>query len=286
MTAGKAPARDFLGRIRSAAVHLLPRRALAEVRRRRMERRYARFPSRVVTRDYAGEPLRLRIADPVGEAWYDCDWTEPPEVALLRQGRLRPGATVFDLGAHQGVVALLLARVVGPDGCVVAVEASGHEVEIARENLALNGDPRVELVHAAVAARPGVIQFGLDGEVARPGGEWPTVELEAVTVDLLAERHGAPDVLFIDVEGFEREALQGARDVLASRPDAFVEVHGAEALGRFGASVADVLEYFPAADYEVYAGSPGRAFEPLERSSPPQERFFLVALARGPVTGS
>ncbi len=60
----------------------------------------------------------------MAEGWYDHDWVDVMnEITLLRKSRLKVGARVFDIGAHQAVVALLLSRTVGPTGEVIAVEA-------------------------------------------------------------------------------------------------------------------------------------------------------------------
>jgi hypothetical protein len=76
------------------------------------------FRPRVVEHRYGDSVLRVYLADSVAQAWYDHDWSEAdmPEIAALRTSRLREGALVFDIGAHQGVVALMLAREVGPTG--------------------------------------------------------------------------------------------------------------------------------------------------------------------------
>src|SRR5437868_6156695 len=96
----------------------------------RLRRRLAGYRPRRVRHTYGGTPLEIELADPLGAAWYDRDWPALPEIELLSRHRLRPGARVFDLGAHQGVVALMLAQAVGPDGQVVAVEASPHNVAV------------------------------------------------------------------------------------------------------------------------------------------------------------
>src|SRR5271167_4070744 len=59
----------------------------------------------------------------------------------------------------------------------------------------------------------------------RTRGPLEMTSVPAFSVDDLARTHGTPGVLFIDVKGFECEALRGARETLSSAPDLFVEVH-------------------------------------------------------------
>src|SRR5829696_6377206 len=98
----------------------------------------ARYRDRQVRHIYGGVSLNIHLADPLAEGWYDRDWPELPEIALLRRHKLKPGARVFDLGAHQGVVALMLAKEVGPKGLVVAVEGYTHNAAICLKNKNLN----------------------------------------------------------------------------------------------------------------------------------------------------
>jgi tRNA A58 N-methylase Trm61 len=59
-------------------------------------------------------------------------------VAELAGSRLKAGARVFDLGAHQAVVALMLSQLVGHEGEVIALEAERHNFEVAERNRKLN----------------------------------------------------------------------------------------------------------------------------------------------------
>ncbi|MDQ3730107.1 MAG: hypothetical protein M3355_11040 [Actinomycetota bacterium] len=70
----------------------------------RLER--AHFAERIVSHRYGGHSLQIIVGSPYGER-YDRDWAELPEIALLKEHRLRPGALVFNLGANHGVVALM-----------------------------------------------------------------------------------------------------------------------------------------------------------------------------------
>jgi len=201
---------------------------------------------RKVRHTFGGFPLEILLNDELGARWYDHDWPELPEIALLKQHQLRPGACVFNLGAHQGVVALMLANAVGPQGKVVAAEAISYNVRIAEINRALNHAMRLNAIHVAVADRCGVLAFdeGLVGQVDDGSALRSKVEVPARTIDDLAGEFGPPDVLFIDVEGYECHALRGAEQTLRSRPDCFVEVHVGTGLEKFGGSVGEILSFF------------------------------------------
>jgi FkbM family methyltransferase len=233
-----------------------------------------------VRRNYAGTPLDVLIADPLGRGWYDHDWGTQVELDLLRRHALRPGATVFDLGAHHGVVALMLGAIVSPGGRVIALEAEPFNASIARENASRNPQYRVEVLNAAISDQAGELVFTRDGHVA--ADDDVGIRVPCFTIDDLATKYGRPDVIFVDVEGFECQALRGASRTLATRPDCFVEVHVGKGLERFG-SVTEVLSHFPEAHYERWASpiDANPALVPYDASLPfVRERFMLVAIAR------
>ena len=125
------------------------------------------FRERKVTHVYGGFPLSVWLTDPLAQGWYDADWKELPEIALLKTARLKNGARVFDLGAHQCVVAMMLSRIVGTEGQVVALEANPHNAEIGERNRVLNDIAQLKVVHGAAAKDSGTIDFGkgLNGAV-------------------------------------------------------------------------------------------------------------------------
>jgi FkbM family methyltransferase len=229
--------------IKRAVRSALPGGIYRLIRQRRVRAQIGRYRTRRVAHSYAGHQLDIVLRDPLAEAWYDHDWGRQPEIDALTEGRLRPGATVFDLGAHQGVVALVLARVVSPGGRVVAVEAERHNAEVAEENRLLNGDANLAVLHAAVAEQSGIVYFseGLNGSV-QPGGRTGKVAVPAVTVDELARQFGPPDVVIIDVEGSEGPALRGSPATLAAgRTEFLVELHDGAALSQAGTTAEEVV---------------------------------------------
>ena len=274
---------------RAAVRAVLPRRVSdaifqAFLRRRAVRRSIEDFDAREIEREFCGHRLRICVEDPVAEWWYGDGWPLLPEIAELQRGALRPGALVFDAGMHQGVLAMVLARIVGPRGRVVGVEPEPHNARVARRNLALNGVDNVEIVQAAVADEPGTLFFeeNIGGRVV--GTARGSIEVQAVTIDALAARHGDPDVVFVDVEGAEAAVVAGAgRTLERGRATWFVEVHQGlgleppgwpdpvEVVSQFSPERFDVLVAVEAATYgdEHVFESPGAAL--------PEGRFFLIA---------
>ena len=133
------------------------------------------------------------------------------------------------------------------------------------------------------AAESGTLSFHtLDGRLERSGNSGPgVIEVPAVSVDDLTAQHGPPDVLFVDIEGAEGEALRGAASTLATTPDCFVEVH-VEWLGAWGDTVDAILNFFEKNRYDRFVASEGEPeFTRLENAAHLLgQRFFLVAIAK------
>jgi FkbM family methyltransferase len=227
------------------------------------------------------------LVDYDGESWFDKDYDDGAfaEIALLKQHKLVAGAKVFNAGANQCLQAMMMAREVEPGGVIYAVEPNSHNAQAGRRNCELNSIHNVRVVEAAVSSTPGQLWFnrGMNGHVASNRHEVGARQVNVVTIDGLSAEFGPPDVLYIDVEGFECEVLEGAsRTLEAHAPDCFVEVHLQMGLERYGGSIATVLSYFPNSRYELYFGNGDDGlYRQVESDSVlPQKRFYLVALSR------
>jgi FkbM family methyltransferase len=277
---------------------LLPPVIRRRIQRWRIDRLVRGFDRRVVRHRYVGVDLAVEIADPVGACWYDRDWVafEPDrlvdhelesvgglEFDLLARYGLRPGARVFDLGAHQGVVGLILGHRVGAGGEVVLIEPDPHNFAQCRRNIELNAMPWVVAHQAAAADREGTLSFSRGGHVAELSDYGGTFTVEAVTVDGLARRFGRPDVVFVDVEGFECRVLAGAAATRASAVDWFVEVHVGCGLEAARGSADEALAFFPAERYErfVHKEDDSLAVALADASRDVfRSRFYLTAVVR------
>ncbi|MGH6825803.1 FkbM family methyltransferase [Methyloceanibacter sp.] len=234
------------------------------------------FSKEIVSHRYGPHRLRMHIHDRVAKEWYDMDWELPHEIAFLERHGLDQGALVFDLGAHQCLIAMMLAKQVTPNGRVIAVEANRHNVDVALRNIALNRVDNVTVTHAMISNRAGRDRAATSFN-SRHGASAIAGDLvDTLTIDDMSERLGWPRVVFMDIEGFEIEALKGAAETLRHPCTWYVELHGDDTLERYGSANRDALQFFPPDRFTAYlCREDGLAFHPLA-GDPPAERCFLV----------
>lgn len=159
------------------------------------------------------------------------------EAAAYLSQRVKPGMVSFDVGANVGAYVLQLAHWSAPGGQVIAFEPNSGAREVLARHIAWNGiESRVTVAPLAVSAQPGenvLYAEGADGmsrlAEANRGlrGNAVEVVVPVTSIDTWCREHGIwPDVLLLDIEGFEIEALRGAREAIArKRPILVVEMH-------------------------------------------------------------
>ncbi len=152
---------------------------------------------------------------------------------------VRGGDVVYDIGANIGLYSAFLARAVGEAGAVIAFEPERRCFERCRENLALNSLHNVRQFDCALGNQEQEIALVVDEtpssgvhRVLRGANGNVEARLQPALM-VLGDRFIAreslpiPNVLKIDVEGFEEEVLLGLSDTLA-HPQCrvvFCEVH-------------------------------------------------------------
>jgi FkbM family methyltransferase len=161
----------------------------------------------------------------------------------------------LDVGACHGLFSLAFTQ--GRPGAeAVAVEPSPLAWEVLESNLRRNAGARVTPVQAAVGASPGrlTMRYSWHHLEASPeaDGDPAAIEIPLRTVDLLCAELGfRPDLMKVDVEGYELAALRGARGVLAeNRPLLFLEIHP-DRIVELGGSLRDLSELLTGLGYQV-----------------------------------
>ena len=151
--------------------------------------------------------------------------TYEPKIQDLILRTLKPGAVFIDVGANIGTFTIPAAKRVGSSGRVVAIEAAPEVFSTLKKNAAANGVNNIELICAAAAASDDnsefypapVDHFGMGSRAPQFNAEPITVR--SVTLDSLVQNFSlsSVDLIKIDVEGFEIDALKGAARLLERR---------------------------------------------------------------------
>lgn len=186
---------------------------------------------------------KLGVLRPMVRAWrrlMQSGYEDRFDAALLAE--VREGDVVWDIGANVGIYTLKFSEAVGPTGRVVAFEPSPDPIEMLRASTADRGN--VEIMTVALSDQPGEAQFFSSTTGYSPSdGLRPRHDSDRMTVVPVRRGDdyragGAPTVIKIDVEGFEREVLKGMPETLRD-PNLralFVEVHFQDSADRGAAS--------------------------------------------------
>jgi FkbM family methyltransferase len=156
------------------------------------------------------------------------------------------GWTTWDCGTYIGFYTLVFARRVGPTGRVVAIEPDSRNLMRTKENVALNQLTNVEFINAAIGAPVGHVEFVVDEGTnshlpgtyagrpemedvwnARDEGKART-RVECISLDqaLLEKGLPQPDLIKLDIEGAEKDALKHAEHIFMQvRPLLLLELH-------------------------------------------------------------
>jgi FkbM family methyltransferase len=165
-----------------------------------------------------------------------------PAVAAALERLVRPGWTCLDVGAHVGYFTLLLARLVGEEGKILAFEATPENARLLARNVRLNKlEGRVMVENLAVADRSaeldlyparsgGSTEWTLDSEFASREDRVPiarrAVPVRAVALDDYFPAGTPVELVKMDIEGGEARALPGMRRLLRdARPIVLLEFH-------------------------------------------------------------
>lgn len=161
---------------------------------------------------------------------------------------IKSGQVVYDVGAHVGYYSLLAATRVGREGHVWAFEPVPENFAFLQRHIELNRIPNITCMQTAIARSSGTTYFRMGG--TRSTGKLSSqgeLAVAALCLDDLVSACSAPlpNVIKLDIEGAELDALQGARNLLlASHPKLYVATHS-ESLHR------DCIEYLAGMKYEV-----------------------------------
>lgn len=161
-------------------------------------------------------------------------WEQTMQDIFLRF--IKQGDSVYDLGAHQGFLAMLASRLINGEGKVYAFEPLPSNFNRMEENIQRNAIKNCVLYNVAVSDSSKLVKFSSSQEdvsntyiKSSPAFQSKSfVEVKAVSLDELLEKNELtpPDFIKIDVEGAELDVLKGAAKILkVHSPILYLETH-------------------------------------------------------------
>jgi FkbM family methyltransferase len=161
--------------------------------------------------------VRMRFAHYPYLAFHDIE-------GYLYGGRWKPqdGMTVLDVGGCRGEYAIYASKRVGPTGKVLLLEPDPTNIELAKKNIRLNGNPsNIEIIPAGLWSERGTVSFAAgyadtssivslaESPPSEPGRvmDIPTESLASLVERYKLERM---DMVKMDIEGAELQAVAGA----------------------------------------------------------------------------
>jgi FkbM family methyltransferase len=165
--------------------------------------------------------------------WNGCAF----DLQLVAEANIKPGMTIWDIGANLGIFSFLSAYKAGRNGRVFALEADTKYADIIHRSSRLlsNKYAPVKVLCAAISDTHGFKTLGISkkgharSKLVESRKETSffesTKQCMSVTGDDLLAYWGKPDFIKIDIEGAEVAALNGcSRVLLEARPSLYIEV--------------------------------------------------------------
>jgi FkbM family methyltransferase len=193
-------------------------------------------------------------------------WSAPSAEERFLETLDLSGQTVYDVGGYEGVITLFFARRVGPHGRVITFEPNPRNLRKIEENVRLNGFTHVTIKPLALGSAPGratlvfpadeTARGSLESHIADDIRKETGAQTADVDVDTLDNQLAAglprPDFVKLDVEGVERDVLEGMRTVIAAhRPRLYIEIHGADPARKLD-NVTSVAQFLWSCGYNVH----------------------------------
>lgn len=220
---------------------------------------HRRLRSRI-TADAVPVQGHMMVLDPIDSLEVRTHEVYEPLETHVVASHVFPGDVVLDVGAHIGYYTLLLARLVGPSGEVLAFEPDPDNFALLERNVRLNGYSTVRCVNAAAADRTG--RTDLYRSTTNPGDhriyaseeERDSLSVRCLRLDEFLDGRGrGVDFMKMDVQGAELAVLRGMEETLRRSPRmGIVAELWPYGLRTFGAEPASLLAFLEGQGLALY----------------------------------
>jgi FkbM family methyltransferase len=183
---------------------------------------------------------------------------------------LKEGDVYVDVGANIGTLALCASQIVGNTGKVIAIEAHPRTYTYLSKNIFLNNFTNIRQLNFAAGNKEGTLIFSdinSDDQNKVIVGSENGIKVPVTTLNLFMEKENEIKLIKIDVEGFEKFVIEGAREILKKTNMVFFESWD-QHFNTYGYTVAEVISLLESMNFIVYKveGKKRIIVSPLHRS--------------------
>jgi FkbM family methyltransferase len=177
---------------------------------------------------------------------------------------ISPGMKVIDIGAHIGLLSVVIARKTGSNGKVYSFEPTPSTHALLKQTIAINGlEAVIQPQTQAVADKKGVTHFYVTDIAAhnsnslannkRNYGNEHSIEVPLISVDEFVQEQAIDKIDFIkiDAEGAEFSVLKGlVQTIDRYKPKMILALHPAS-IANFGDSLGAIWDFVRQRGYKV-----------------------------------
>jgi len=183
---------------------------------------------------------------------------KPEKIFFTRN--LKPGMTVVDIGANQGLYSLLFSRLVGAEGVVIAFEPEPDMFAALETNIAANSVENVECHRLAIGSKSDQAMLSRSlihgGDNRLSSGHSKQISAKKpVRVTTLDDVVGERTIDFIkmDVQGWEWEAIRGMKETIGQNRDIGIHFEFWPAgLRDSGCNPLELLQFLLQQEFRIY----------------------------------
>ena len=167
--------------------------------------------------------------------YFESDY-EKENVAFLTK-ICKPGMTVIDIGAHLGLMSVIIAKLIGENGKVYAFEPTPKTFLLLKKIISLNNfDKTIIPFNKAASNFTGLVDFFVDENegsnanslVNRKDKNRTSQKMEVDTLDNIVDNLKLEklDLVKIDAEGSELDVMNGAKKIIEKyKPIIILAIH-------------------------------------------------------------
>lgn len=189
--------------------------------------------NKLIVKDIQGSKMHLNLEDFGLSKQLFLNGIREPECTRIMKEQLKKDMTIAEIGANIGYYALMEASIVGKNGKIYAIEPFPPNYELLKKNIDINlYNDRIELFNLAISNKPGKTKLYIKDKhnlcnMLESDSDKSYVEVETKTLDEFIKGKKLPDIIRMDIEGFEYYVVEGMKKTLeqCEQCKMFIEVH-------------------------------------------------------------